>query len=151
MIAAARAAVVSLGILGACHRTAPLGTCTDPLDGTWRTDGGERWMVIDHGTSLEAYTLFDDTRPIGAPAGIEISPRTLELSRTSQAVAGEVRRRYLRAADPCVGKAPAHLLGCQGDTIELVLADPAAPIAYAPCGWGRPAASHRERWRRDSQ
>ncbi len=106
-------------------------------------------MIIDSGTALEAYTLFDDTHP--DTAGIELGPRVLDLARTPNGGEGDVKRRYMHAGAECLGRAPAHLVSCREDTLELVLADPAAPIAYTPCQWGRPEPSRRERWAREAQ
>ncbi|CAN5913181.1 hypothetical protein BH11MYX3_BH11MYX3_16930 [soil metagenome] len=138
----------ALALLGACSSRTPIATCADDLAGTWRSEAGEQWMIVD-GAALEAYTLFDDTHPVDAP-GIEIGPRTIDLSRTPRGADGEVRRRYLRAGAICIAKVPAHLLTCQGDTLELVLADPTAPVVFEPCAWGRPEPSRRERWQRIS-
>jgi len=135
--------------IAACGRRAEVTACTDDLGGPWKTESGQRWMIIEAGKSLEAYTLFDDTRP--APAGIEQGPRVIDLARTAQGAEGDVKRRYMRTGDECLGRAPAHLVACREDTLELVLADPAPPIAYAPCQWGRPEASRRERWRREAK
>jgi hypothetical protein len=145
MAAIALAIAVSIA-LAACGKRATVTACTDDLAGAWRSESGQRWMIIDGGKALEAYTLFDDTHPSGAPAGIELGPRVMDLQRTPQGADGDVKRRYLHAGDECVGRAPAHLVSCREDTLELVLADPAQPSAYAPCQWGRPEASRRERW-----
>ncbi len=149
-----RRAAVALAIavsiaLAACARRAAVTVCTDDLAGAWKSDSGQRWMIIDGGKALEAYTLFDDTRP--AVAGIEIGPRVIDLARTPQGAEGDVKRRYMHAGDECLGRAPAHLVSCSEDTLELVLADPVQPTAYAPCQWGRPEASRRERWSREAK
>ena len=140
-----RRAAVALAIaVAACGKRATVTACTDDLAGAWKGESGQRWMIIDDGKALEAYTLFDDTRP--ALAGIEIGPRVIDLARTPQGAEGDVKRRYMRTGDECVGRAPAHLVSCGEDTLELVLADPAQPTAYSPCQWGRPESSRRERW-----
>ena len=50
----------------ACRRTEPLASCRDSLAGIWRVEGeggapAHRWALIDRGTRLEGYPLFDDT------------------------------------------------------------------------------------------
>ncbi len=138
----------ALAVLGACSRPAPPPSCDDDLAGTWRSEGGERWMILESG-ALEIYPLFDDTRRAGAPAELELGPRTIDLTRRAKAADGEVRRRYMRAGEVCIAKAPAHLVACTRDTLELVVADPPPPIAFGLCTWSSPEPSHRERWRRD--
>lgn len=145
MTRSAIALAIALSI-GACHRPTPVTTCTDDLSGVWRSEAGARWMILDSGAALEAYPLFDDTRPANAPTDLEIGARVIDLARTD----GEVKRRYLRAGDECLAPAPAHLVTCRDDTLEIVLADPAPPISFAPCRAGRPEPSHRERWRREA-
>lgn len=149
--AAIALAIVAAIVSAACGKRATVTTCTDNLSGAWQGEAGHRWMMIDNGSALEAYTLFDDTHPQGAPAGIEIGPRVIDLKRAAQGAEGDVKRRYMHAGDECLGRAAAHLVSCREDTLELVLADPAAPAAYAPCQWGRPEPSRRERWSKEPQ
>ncbi len=137
----------ALALLSACSRPLP-SSCDDDLAGTWRNESGERWMILE-GSALEIYPLFDDTHRAGAAADLEIGPRTIDLSRSSKIADGQVRRRYMRAGEMCVAKAPAHLVACTHETLELIVADPAAPIAFGLCSWGASEPSHRERWRRD--
>ncbi len=118
-------------------------SCADNLGGAWKTEAGERWMILDSGRALEAYPLFDDTKRPGAT--LEVGPRAIDLARQE----GDVKRRFGSAGITCIAKAPAHLTSCTGDTLELVLADPDPPISFSPCALGRPASSHRERWVRD--
>jgi hypothetical protein len=146
-----RAALAALLVASACSKRAPIDACTDDLTGAYRTDAGERWMILDSGATLEAYTLFDDTRPTGAPAGLELGPRLLDLKRMPPLVEGEVRRRYVRTGDACIGRAPAHVVACTDDTLELVFADPSPPLGFAPCTGGPTQPSRRERWHRESQ
>ncbi len=147
-----RSAAIALAIaLAACGKRATVAACKDDLAGAWKTEAGQRWMIIDSGQALEAYTLFDDTHPAGAPAGIELGPRVIDLVRTPQGADGDVKRRFVHTGDQCIGRAPAHLVSCAEDTLEIVLADPAPPIAYTPCQWGRPEASRRERWRMEAK
>lgn len=126
--------------LAACGGRAPLADCDDDLGGVY-TSGDARWMVLDLGTTVEAYPLFTDV-----PPGGETGPRMLELARPT--LAGTVRRRYMQQAARCDAAVPARITRCRGDTLELVLTEPAAPLGFAPCTWPRPAGSRVERWRR---
>lgn len=141
MIRRASAAVL---VLAACARPAPVASCEDDLQGAWRSDRDERWMLLDHRRTLEAYPLFPD-----APADRNVAPRAIDLSRGGGRLVGEVRRRYERGADVCIATAAVHVTRCTDDTLELVLADPPPPLAFAPCAQGRPTGAHRERWRRE--
>ena len=144
-----RAAITAaLATLASCSHRTTIDSCDDELDGSWRSDTGQRWMIIDNHATLEGYPLFDDTRA-PAPAGLEVAPRVLDLTRGPQAIDGEMKRRYLRAADACIAKAPAHVTACGAETLELVLADPTPPLGFAPCSFGRPESSRRERWHRE--
>lgn len=145
-----RAAIALAIAVSACGRRAPVTACTDDLGGAWKTEAGQRWMILETGSALEAYPLFDDTRPASAPRGLEIGPRVIDLSRAPSGIEGDVKRRYLQAGDECIGRAPVHLVGCHDDTLELVLADPSPPIAFAPCRAARPEPSRRERWSREA-
>lgn len=135
-----RAALV---LLASCGGAEPVTSCASNLAGAWRSESNERWMILDLGKALEAYPLFDDTKLPGVT--YEIGPRVIDLAREQ----GDVKRRFGSAGTTCIAKAPAHLVRCEGETLELVLADPAPPITFDPCGFGRPVPSHRERWTRD--
>lgn len=138
----------------ACHRRPPIASCDDDLRGVY-TAGGERWMVLDEGDALEAYPLFPDA---DGPADLVTAPRVIELSRGSRAaaaapgapaIAGTLHRRYMRRAEQCDAHVPVHVTRCAGDTLELVLADPAPPIGFSPCSWPGPGPSRLVRWRRE--
>lgn len=155
-------------VLAGCDRPPPLASCTDDLRGVYVVDPGagnefrplhlgpgsateapgdvRRWMLLDHRVTLEAYPLFDDRER--AVPGLEIAPRVLDLRREGESLAGEMRRRYLRGAERCEARAAVRITACRGTTLELVLADPVPPIGFAPCTWGEPAPSRRERWSR---
>lgn len=136
--------------LAACGRRDPLTSCTDDLRGVYVIDDrprAERWMILDHRTTLEAYPLFDDVPEV--PAGHEIAPRVIDLERTPEGLSGQVRRRYMQGAVRCEARVPVHVTACAGDTLDLVLADPVAPLGYEPCTWPRRDSSRRERWRRE--
>lgn len=144
-----RAAIAALSLC-ACDPAAtrpPLAACTDDLRGVYVADGA-RWMILDHRATLEAYPLFDDVDATATP-GLEVAPRAIDLKRTADALTGTVTRRYLRGSDRCDAKASVRVTACAGDTLDVVLADPQPPLGFAPCAWGRPASSRRERWRRE--
>ena len=140
--------VIAFALAGCSTSPPSLATCADSLAGTWATERGE-WMLIDRGTALEGYPLFDDSRePAGDPA-IEIAPRAIDLRRDEAAVVGEISRRYMRGSDACIAKVPLRVLACSGDVIEVILADPSPPAGFAPCiESARKSSSRREKWRR---
>lgn len=108
-----------------------------------------------------------------APADVVVAPRVIDLQRAPAAaihgstdpgaqrgaartppaepaaLTGTLRRRYMRRAEGCDAHVPVHVTRCAGDTIELVLADPAPPIAFSPCTWPGPGPSRLVRWRRE--
>jgi len=151
---AALAAVLG-GALGACGAAPPsVASCADNLEAVYVTPDGARWMLLDGGATLEAYPLFPDAGGVSAPAGMVVAPRVLDLHRATPGapqgqLAGVMRRRYTRGGDACEAHAPAHVVACRGATLELVLADPAAPLAVAPCAYPAAAPSRREVWTRD--
>ncbi|HET7500130.1 MAG TPA: hypothetical protein VFK02_03980 [Kofleriaceae bacterium] len=143
----------AVGALGACGDRRPeLASCENDLRGVY-VAGGERWMVLDEGRSLEAYPLFPDGDP--APGDIVAAPRVIDLERSPQAgsasslLHGTLRRRYMRRAERCDAQVAVHVTRCAGDTLELVLADPAPPLGFSPCTWPGPSPSRVVRWRRD--
>jgi hypothetical protein len=168
-IAATTAAAAS-----ACdRRPPPLASCDDDLRGVY-VAGGRRWMILDARDTLEGYPLFDDVAPTAPPPGLEVAPRLLALSRTpgpGGAISGDVVRRYMSGPRVCLAKVPARITACAGDAIDIVLSDPAPPLAFdradpakgrshdvrapgevtgaRPCLWPRPGASRRERWVRE--
>lgn len=145
------AALAGMLAIAACNRRSPLASCDDNLRGVYTAgpDGGaERWMILDSGDALEAYPLFPD---VGGPRELEIGPRRIDFTRSPAptALAGSVHRRYMRHAEICEAEVPAHVTRCAGDTLELVLTDPAPPLGFAPCQWPSPAPSRRVRWQRE--
>lgn len=144
-----RLAAAALVLLAACSRRAPIETCAADLSGAYTSDTGEHWMILDSGTGLEIYPLFDDTRPPGAPPGHEVGPRAIDLARTAQGADGDAKRRFGLRGEFCIAIAPVHLLACRDDTLELVLADPTPPASVVPCAPSRAAQTHRERWHHD--
>jgi hypothetical protein len=141
-----KSAALAALLLAACSHRASIESCGDDVGGVWKSESGERWMILDNGATLEAYTLFDDTH---VQTALEVGPRVIDLTRATGSLSGQVKRRHGKAGAVCIATAPAHVTSCAGDTLELVLADPTPPIAYVPCGWGRPEPSRRERWKRD--
>ena len=133
----------ALLLVAACGGAEPVTSCASALGGTWLSESGERWMIVDTGKALEIYPLFDDTKLPGVT--LEIGGRTIDLARER----GAVKRRFTSGVGTCFATAPAHLVSCANDTLELVLSDPPLPIAFAPCAFGRPEPSRRERWKKD--
>ena len=139
-----RSAVALCAVIAAaaCHRRATIASCDDDLGGVYDDPSGERWMILDDRTALEAYPLFDDFHAGGAGSDWERAPRAIDFYRPR--LDGDVRRRYTPpagAGSGCVAKAPARITACEDDRLELVLADP------APCGQ-QPEETHVERWLR---
>jgi hypothetical protein len=135
-------------VLAGCSRATPIGSCDDDLHGVYAGErSDQRWMVRDHGQTLEAYPLFPD----GAAGAAEVGPRVLELERGSgpRGIEGTLRRRYMQRAELCEARVPVHVTRCAGETLELVLGDPAPPLAFAPCAWPGPGPSRVVRWRRE--
>jgi hypothetical protein len=132
-------------LLVACspHRT-PIAGCNDDLGGVWATPSG-RWMMLDNGTTLEAYPMFDDSVPAGAPRVIDLTRNPAHPS----ALGGGLGRRYMRRAEVCTARASVHITQCKGDALQVVLGDVAPPLTFSPCTWGQPLPSHVEAWRRE--
>jgi hypothetical protein len=144
------ALLAALIVLAACGGGAPIASCDDDLRGVYAA-GDRRWMVIDRGATLEAYPLFPDgDGPPELPA-LVAAPRVIDLARggaDGAPLTGVLRRRYMRRAERCDAQLPVQVTRCAGDTLEIVLADPAPPISFAPCAWTQPGPSRVERWRR---
>jgi hypothetical protein len=138
--ATAASLLVAIAVVAACDRRTAVRTCDDSLQGVWVTPNATRWMLLDHGATLEGYPLFDDSVPEGAP-------RVIDLAR-GERLDGEVKRRFMRRAATCDARAPIRVTACKNDTLELVLADPARPLTYPPCSFGPPSPSRAETWRR---
>jgi hypothetical protein len=133
---------VAVLLLAACDRRTPVTSCDDDLHGVWVTDQGARWMILDNSATLEAYPLFDDSVPDGAPRVIDL--------RRGQKLQGEVKRRFMAGSAQCEASAPIRIAKCKADSLQVVVADPQAPIEMAPaCKWPRPAASRLEHWHRE--
>ncbi|HTR49267.1 MAG TPA: hypothetical protein VMJ10_01090 [Kofleriaceae bacterium] len=135
-------ALVLVLVLG-CARS-HVTACADDLEGTWRDDAGERWMLLDHDGVIEGYPIFADS--IGSD--VRGAPRSLQLHREGDRLAGLVVRRYDHRADSCDARAPVTAT-CGDDALELQLGDPAAPASFAPCKLLPPPPPHAERWHRE--
>ena len=134
------AAVISL--LGACDHREPVTSCDDELRGVWVTDRGARWMMLDNSATLEAYPMFDDSVPGGAPRVIDL--------RRGEKLAGQVKRRFMQGPATCEATAPIRIAKCKADGLQVVVADPQAPLQLAPsCTWPSPSASRVEHWHRE--
>lgn len=148
-----RAAALAVGLAAAaCGRRAPLTSCDGDLGGVYIA-GDRRWMIVDDGPTLEAYPLFPDA---DGPPDLVAAPRKIELDRPAarpaapnRELTGALRRRYMRRAQRCDAHLPVHVTRCAGDTLDVVLADPAPPIELSPCTWPGPGPSRLERWRRE--
>lgn len=137
--------------LAACGRGAPIASCDDDLRGVYAA-GDRRWMVIDRRATLEAYPLFPDADGLPELPELVAAPRVIDLARGGRTdgapLTGVLRRRYMRRAERCDAQLPVQVTRCAGDALEMVLADPAPPIGFAPCAWPPPGPSRVERWRR---
>ena len=131
--------------IAACSKHAPVATCSDDLHGVWRDGAGARWMVLDNDATLEAYPLFPDS--VGGD--VVGAPRVIDLTRAGERLDGTVHRRFEHRADRCDARAPIHVTACKDDALEVVIADPAAPIDVAPCRWPVAPPSRVERWHRE--
>jgi hypothetical protein len=133
------AAVFALA--AACNDRTPVRSCGDDLTGGWSTPSG-RWMLLDHGKTIEGYPMFDDSVDAGAP-------RFVSLVRESGPPGGSIERRYMLGANECLAHAPLHVTACTNDTLQIVRGDVAAPLSFVPCAWPQAAPTHVEAWRRD--
>lgn len=139
-------------VLAAAACRSPIGACDDDLRGVYVAAaigeaGGERWMILDDGDSLEAYPLFADE--IAGGAATEVAPRVIQLAREHGAIAGQIHRRFMQRAIACESVAPIHVTRCAGDTLELAAGDPSPPLTFAPCTWPAASPSRALRWRRE--
>jgi hypothetical protein len=150
------AVCAALAACTACGRASSIASCDDDLRGVY-VIGGERWMILDNGRSLEAYPLFPD----GAVTGdVVAAPRVIDFERaagpapgpapaSNAPIRGTLHQRFMRRAERCDAEVPVQIARCAGDTVELVLADPSPPLSFSPCEWPRPADTRVVRWRRD--
>ncbi len=135
-------------VIAACDTRAPVETCTDSLEGEWDHEG-HRWVLVESPGRVEGYPMFAD-HPTTPTAGVTTAPRALDLPRTPSGLApGTIARRYQLGAHACVATAEVHVVACAGNTLELVIGDPAEPVFVddTRCNALR-GESHRERWTR---
>jgi hypothetical protein len=98
-------------------------------------------MLLDNGATVEAYPLFDDSVPDGAPRVIDL--------RRGERFTGEVKRRFDRGSAECLATAPVRIAKCKEDRLQLVIADVSTPLSLTPCQWPQPAEPRFEHWRRE--
>lgn len=98
-------------------------------------------MILDNGTTLEVYPLFDDAVPGGAP-------RVIDLARSDK-LGGQLKRRYMQREKTCDARATVSVTQCNGDTLQVVRGEVAAPLTYSPCSWGQSLPAQVENWRRE--
>ena len=139
--------VILAATAAACHRTAPLDSCRDPLSGVWlarvdapvpaaplRDDERLGFDVRDDHGSIAVYPLWDSSRPAGGkrPA-LALSPWRITLTRAGEAAVGSVSWRVTQDGHVCTVKQPARLSGChnQEARLELTLAETIDPSSCA--------------------
>ena len=113
--------------LSACDHHS-ITSCRDDLQGVYATPAGERWMLLDEGTQLEGYPMFDDARGSAAPRFVDV--------KRGARLDGTMARRF---GDACTGKGPFHIVACRDDALDVVYAVPASCVAALP--------SRAEHWR----
>lgn len=126
----------------ACDRPR-ITSCDQDLGGEYSA-GDRRWVVIDHGESLEVYPVSPDVVP--STIELEIAPKWIELWREDGRLQGQANRRYMKAAAICTAHVPVTVARCADNTLDVVHAEPAPPLSFAPCAWGRTEPARVERW-----
>jgi hypothetical protein len=132
-------AIIAAAIAVGCRRD-PVTSCADDLGGMWES-GSQAWHLLDDGRAVEIDPLFADAPPGAAP-------RVADLVREGDGLAGTLHRMYVDRDTVCDARVPIRIAACRAGELEVVVSDPAPPIAFAPCTWPRPAASRVERWHR---
>jgi len=137
----AAAVLVDAVLLCACSRGS-VTSCADDLEGVWESDDQARWHILDDGHAIEIDPLFADGR-----AG---APRVADLKRTpsGDGLVGTMHRRHSQRDQACDSRATIRITACHERTLDLVVADPAPPLTFSPCTWGRSSPSRVEHWRR---
>jgi hypothetical protein len=121
-----------------CQRTPPpLESCKDSLAGLWLAepppgatldprDPPELWALLDRGSRLEGYPLFDDggQRATVGAAPVTYSPRSLDLIRSHSSLLGRVQRWIMRGDKKCQLSSSVRITGCRGDAIAVQLGEP---------------------------
>lgn len=148
-VTAVAACALAAATLTACERRLSVTSCADNLHGIWVAPGGARWAFVDQGSRLAGFPLFDDAAADGAPRVIELARSAAPGAPPGGSLAGEVTRRFMRGGDACEARAPIRITRCSDAELEMVVADPAPPLGYAPCAWGAAPDTRVERWRRE--
>ena len=138
--------VLVLVLVAGCSPRRAVTTCADDLTGAYDDAAGKRWMVLDHGATLEAYPVFDDALQLG---DVLAAPRVLDLQRTPGGLTGMATRRFARRADACESHAPVQIRACSSAGLDVSVADPPPPTSLAPCTPAPALPARSERWRRD--
>lgn len=129
--------------LAGCDGRSAITSCEQDLGGEYAA-GDRRWMILDHGELVEIYPVFPDV----PASNLEVAPRMLELWREHGALRGNTHRRYMQGAASCIARVPATIARCADNTLEIVHAETAPPLGFAPCTWGRTEPAGVERWTR---
>jgi hypothetical protein len=126
-----RALVVAVALMAGCDHGAPrLDDCGGDLRGVWRAaETGVRWQAHLGRNAWELYPLDDERVAGGAPAVIDL-PR---VPVGAAEIVGTMTRRFEQGATLCPVSVPARLHSCRGDRVQLDVAPPSPPTAYAPC------------------
>ena len=139
-------ALAGVGLGLGCSVRPHVHACTDDLTGAWIDGGGHHWMLLDHRGTVEGYPIFADT---DVKDGVLAAPRVIDLQRAGAGLTGHVTRRFAERGDECDARALVEIATCRDDTLQVLIGEPAAPAALAPCRAGREAAPRIERWQRD--
>jgi hypothetical protein len=112
-----------------CDDRAPVERCSSPLGGVWQANAlapsGEpyRYHLLDHGSTLELYPIFDDALPPDGTSKrgeIIYAPAVIDLKRDGERLYGTESRRLTRGPRRCIRRLPAEISSC--DRGELLLA-----------------------------
>lgn len=140
-----RLASVAVAVIGC--RDPGFDDCAADLSGSYLAEDGARWVLVDRGATLDGYPLFRD---VARDSELESAPRAIDLVRDHRgAITGTVTRRYMRGARACLAGAPFSITACRADTLEVLIADPVAPIGWQPCEFPRRDRNRFARWRRE--
>lgn len=143
-----RRGIVALAAIlaGGCARDS-IESCAQNLSGEYTGERGV-WVITETQDRLEIYPVFPD-RGIPADGTLEIAPRVITLDRTADGtLRGEAKRRYMKASASCLAKVAVRITRCANDTLDVVMADTAPPLSFAPCQWGRVEPARVELWKR---
>lgn len=130
-----------------CHTGSPASAqeCTAPLAGVWQVEGSpQRWALLERGTTIEAYPLFDDSGGASDSQRV-VSPRRVTAVLGKTALLGRIERWVMRGAEHCAVRAAVRI-ECRGDTLQFDLPALAPPTDFTTCQSS--AAVAAQRWRR---